>query len=75
MDTLTIEFVKQWIQDPEVSKSYLPFKRYQDKELLGILIDACCPIVCTGISTPPENWHDLCIEKAINAFKILRGKD
>ena len=49
--------------------------RCDPQALRELLVLACCPIVCKGYSTPPENWHQLCEAKADKAMAALDVRD
>ena len=49
-----------------------PF-RQSEQYMREQLIRMTCPIMCKGYSTDPERWHDLCIARAEEALKVIRG--
>lgn len=70
---------RAWEPDPSDGWAVLtmgsqPYWWMRDEELmLEFLVRAACPIVCKGILSPPENWHQLCIDKGKQALAVLRG--
>lgn len=45
-----------------------------DADLLRLLTNATCPIVCKNHRTDDEpDWHEECEDRAREAFRILRG--
>jgi hypothetical protein len=55
------------IEESDIS---FPF-RYDPEDMLEMLIKFACPVVCKGHLVPPENWHDVCIDKAERALKVI----
>lgn len=43
-----------------------------DSELLRVLTEATCPIVCVGYVNE-TGWHTECERRAVEAFRVLRG--